>query len=204
MLIAKTFRVAAAGVVILTSGLACESKTKEQEQKSDITLAREIAADFQARLETYVSLSRKLAATLPALPKDATPLQIDQDQRAFEKVVVQERRDAKRGDIFIPGMQVYVRTLLADVFKGARGAEEKGAVHDESHPVKPGINKRYPDEVPLATMPPRLLANLPKLPDDLEYRFVRNDLILMDVHAHLILDFIEDAMSPVPASPSKQ
>ena len=64
------------------------------------------------------------------------------------------------------------------------------------------INKRYPDEVPLATMPPKLLANLPTLPDQLEYRFVYNDLILMDDHAHVILDFIVDAMprAPIPAS----
>jgi hypothetical protein len=96
-----------------------------------------------------------------------------------------------------------VRTLLADVFKGPLGAAERKAVHDESHPVRPVINKRYPDEMPLSTMSPRLLANLPTLPDQLEYRFVRNDLILMDVHAHIILDFIEDAITPAPARTSR-
>jgi hypothetical protein len=194
---------AAVGAVVLTSGLACDTRTQEQVDKSSVTLAPEIAAEFQKRVEAYASLSRKLAATLPKLPKETTPQQIDRDQRTFEKLVVQERSDAKPGDFFIPGMQTYVRILLADVFSGPLGASERKAVHDESHPVRPVINKRYPDEVPLSTMPPRVLANLPDLPDELEYRFVRNDLILMDVHAHIILDYIEDAIPPAPAPASK-
>jgi hypothetical protein len=43
-------------------------------------------------------------------------------------------------------------------------------------------------------MPPQVLAMLPKLPDDLEYRFIGNRLILLDVHAHTIADYIENAL----------
>lgn len=202
MFFARSFRMAAVAVVVLISGLACNKPTKEQAEKSSVSMAPELAAEFKQRVEAYATLSRKLAATMPKLPKDPTPLQIDQDQRAFEQLVVQERRDAKPGDLFIPGMQTYVRALLADVFAGPQGSAERKAVHDEPHPVQPVINKRYPDEVPLSTMPPRLLANLPTLPDQLEYRFVHNDLILMDVHAHIILDFIEGAIPPAPAPAS--
>ena len=202
-IVARSFRTAAVRAVVLACTLGCDTKTKEQKEKSDVRMAPEIATEFQKRVNAYASFSLKLAATLPKLPKEATPQQIDQDQRAFEKLVVQERRDAKPGDLFIPEMQTYVRTLLADVFEGPLGAAERKAVHDEPHPVRPVINKRYPDDVPLSTMPPRLLANLPKLPDQLEYRFVHNDLILMDVHAHIILDFIADAMAPAPAPPSQ-
>ena len=35
-----------------------------------------------------------------------------------------------------------------------------------------------------------LLATLPQLPEDLEYRIVGKDLILRDVHANVIVDFI--------------
>jgi hypothetical protein len=166
-------------------------------------MAPEIAAEFDKRVEAYASHSKTLAATLPKLPKEATPQQIDQDQRAFEKLVVLDRPDAKPGDLFIPEMQTYVKTLLADVFAGPLGASERKAVHDEPHPVTPVINKRYPDEVPMSTMPPKLLANLPELPDQMEYRFVHNDLILMDVHAHIILDFIAGAIPSVPAPTAK-
>ena len=202
MSFARSIPMAALGAVVLTGALACTTKTKEQVERSSVTMAPATAAEFDKRVKAYADSSRALAATLPKLPKDATPQQIDQDQRAFERLVVQARPDAKPGDLFIPDMQTYVRTLLADVFAGPLGAAERKAVHDEPHPVVPVINKRYPDEVPLSTMPPRLLANLPTLPDQLEYRFVYNDLILMDDHAHVILDFIVDAMprAPIPAS----
>jgi hypothetical protein len=190
---------AALAAAVLTSGLACRTKTKEQKEKIDVGLAPEVAAEFKKRVEAYAEMSKALADSLPKLSKDATPQQIDQDQRTFEKVIVRARADAKPGDLFIPEMQTYVRTLLAGVFEGPLGTSERKAVHDEPHPVRPTINTRYPDEVPLATMPPKLLANLPTLPDQLEYRFVYNDLILMDVHAHVILDVVEGAMTPAAA-----
>ena len=52
------------------------------------------------------------------------------------------------------------------------------------------MNSRYPDTVPLTTVPPQVLQTLPKLTEDLEYRFVGDNLILLDGHAHVIVDFI--------------
>jgi hypothetical protein len=56
------------------------------------------------------------------------------------------------------------------------------------------VGGRYPDEVPLSTMPPQVLAALPKVPEELEYRFIGRRLILLDVHAHLVVDYIDDAL----------
>jgi hypothetical protein len=42
----------------------------------------------------------------------------------------------------------------------------------------------------LSTVPPNVLAVLPKLPDDLRYRFVGRHLVLLDVRSGLILDRI--------------
>ena len=42
----------------------------------------------------------------------------------------------------------------------------------------------------LATMPPSLLAALPPLPKSLEYRIIGQYLVLRDVEAALIIDFI--------------
>jgi hypothetical protein len=39
-----------------------------------------------------------------------------------------------------------------------------------------------------------VLQTLPKLTEDLEYRFIDDWLILLDVHAHVIADFIPDAL----------
>ena len=58
----------------------------------------------------------------------------------------------------------------------------------------PVINTRYPDDVPVSTMPPEILKALPKVDDTLEYRFIGRHLILMDVPAHIIVDFVDNAM----------
>ncbi|HEY9385062.1 MAG TPA: hypothetical protein VIP80_16245 [Gemmatimonadales bacterium] len=202
MFAAKPYRAAVLGAIVLSSALFAEPVQRPGglAAQAGLRMPEELQADFQKRVGAYADLHKKLEATLPKLPKDATPQQVDRDQRAIAQLVVQARADAKQGDLFIPGMQTYVRALLAEVFKGPAGAEARKQVHDEPHPVRPVVNKRYPDEVPLSTMPPLVLASLPQLPAELEYRFVNNDLILMDVHAHIILDYVANAMPAAPAA----
>ena len=56
-------------------------------------------------------------------------------------------------------------------------------------------NAPYPDGAPLSTVPPDLLAKLPKLPKPLEYRFVGGHLILHDAEASLVVDFLPQVVS---------
>jgi len=169
-------------------------------QKKPVNRTAAIQADFRKRVAEYDALQQKLEAMLPKLGTDATPQQIDQHQRALGDLVAMARANAKPGDLFTPDMQRVVRRLFLGVFKGAPGREAKKYIHDEPHPVTPEINKRYPDNIPLSTMPPRVLAKLPKLPDELEYRFIANHLIIMDVHAHIMLDYVLDAIPADPAA----
>jgi hypothetical protein len=150
-------------------------------------------ATMNDRLKDYLALHTKLEATLPKLPPDATPIQIDANQRQFEALIRKTRAAAKQGDIFTPEAQPVIRRLVATVFGGPEGAALKKAITDES-PERKGqplvVNARYPDDVPVSTVPPQILQTLPKLTEDLEYRFVHDDLILLDSHAHVIADFI--------------
>jgi len=43
-------------------------------------------------------------------------------------------------------------------------------------------------------MPLEVLQTLPKLSEDIEYRFIGRHLILLDAHAHIVADFILDAI----------
>ena len=43
-------------------------------------------------------------------------------------------------------------------------------------------------------MPPDLLAALPKLPEEFEFRFVGDRLILLDKHAHLVVDYVDNVL----------
>jgi hypothetical protein len=145
-------------------------------------------------LKAYVELHQEIEKKLPKLPKEATPQQIDSNQRMFEKLMRQERKSAKRGEIFTPEAEPVIKRLLANVFGGPDGKQLKASIMDEN-PVglKLVVNGRYPDSVPISSVPPQVLQTLPALSEDMEYRFIGDNLILLDAHAHTIADFIPDA-----------
>jgi hypothetical protein len=155
-------------------------------------------ATMNDRLREYIELHQKLERSLATLPTEATPAQIDKNQRAFEKLMREARATARPGDIFTPKARPVITRLLATVFGGPDGTQLKASIMDEN-PVDPvalklTVNGRYPDTVPLSTIPPQVLQTLPQLTEDLEYRFIGDWLILLDTHAHVIADFIDNAL----------
>lgn len=150
---------------------------------------------FNQRVKDYVALHEKLEATLPGMPKETTPQVIDKHQRALGQLMMQARAAAKRGDIFFPDADRLFRRLLGQVFAGADGQRLKATIMDENpSDVKLAVNARYPDQIPLSTMPPQVLSLLPKLPPEVEYRFIGHRLILLDIHAHTIVDYIDSVL----------
>ena len=155
-------------------------------------------ATMNDRLKAYLDLHLKIERSLPNLPNEASQQQIDQHQRGFAKALGEARATAKPGDIFTPEARPVITRLLESVFGGPDGKQIKASIMDEN-PVnvaslKIFVNSRYPDTVPLTSMPPQVLQTLPALTEDLEYRFVGDWLILLDTHAHMIADFIPDAL----------
>lgn len=67
------------------------------------------------------------------------------------------------------------------------------------------INGTYPEERPLSTAPPIVLAVPPELPEDIQYRVVRRRLILLDMRASVILDQIPYAANrSSPSAPGQR
>jgi hypothetical protein len=56
------------------------------------------------------------------------------------------------------------------------------------------IDGTYPEGRTFSTMPALLLAQLPGLPHDIQFRFVGRDLILYDVRANTIIDRMPSAI----------
>ena len=152
-------------------------------------------ATMNDRLKAYVDLHKKVEDELPKVPKDATPQQIDQHQRQFEKRLREMRKGAKQGELFTPDAEPVIRRLLKAVFEGPDGKQLLATILDENPAgMKLAVNMRYPDEVPISTMPVQVLQTLPQLSEDMEYRFIGRHLILLDAHAHIVADFIADAI----------
>ncbi len=180
-------------VSVLVGLLAvCSAPAVASQQRTNPDAAT--IADFKKRVDEYVALHKKLESTLPGLPKDATPQQLDVHQRALEKLMREHRTDAKRGDLLTPAMQKIIRKLLRQVFTSKGGPQLKKEILEEwgeRERATLAVNARYPDSVPLSTVPPQVLKGLPELPEELEYRFVGDSLILLDPHAHIIADYME-------------
>ena len=182
-----------AGLLALT--LAASAPAAAQQPQPKVNQDARIAREFTGRVRAYMDLHDGLESKLPKLSSEATPEQIDKHQRALGRMIADARRGAQAGDIFTRETRALFRRYLAAVFGGPDGRQLKASIMDENPgPVKIAVNQRYPDEIPLATMPPQVLHWLPKLPEDLEYRFIGDRLILLDVHAHIIVDIIENAL----------
>jgi hypothetical protein len=181
----------ACGLLICGSG----GDASAQEAKSGVNPDAQTLTDYQERVKTYVDLHKRMESKLPGLPKEATPQQIDLNQRELGKLIREGRAGARQGDVFTPDMQAFVKRLLGTTFAKTKGAQLRASIMDENPVgIKIAVNGRYPDEVPLATMPPEVLETLPKMPEELEYRFVGDSLVILDVHAHVIVDYIPNVL----------
>jgi len=150
---------------------------------------------FESRIKDYIVRHKKLEKTLPKLSKKATPEECHEHQRALGVLIQTARAGTARGEFFTPGMLPVVTRTLAAVLAGPDGKTIKASIM-YNNPEMPDlkVNDRYPDERPLPGMPPAVLKSLPKLEEELEYRFIGERLILMDANAHIVLDFTDDVL----------
>ncbi len=154
-------------------------------------------AGFTAKVEQYAELHRRIAASLPKLADNSTPEEIDRHQREFGSRLAKARAGAKQGDLFSPSMQAVTRRLMERLFDNAESRRQlRNSLMDDNPvgQVRLAVNARYPDAVPLSTMPPEVLKNLPPVPKEVEYRFVGDTLILLDPDAHIVVDFVPRAL----------
>jgi len=166
-------------------------------QSTQVNANAAVISDFVKRVNEYVAVHKKLEDTLPKLSKDSTPKEIDTHERALLKLMQEARKGAKQGDVLTLRMQRFIRNLLRPIFTGKSGEQIKAEILDKEYKGNAplAVNARYPDEVPISTVPPQVLQSLPKLTEDIEYRFIQNSLILFDPHAHMIVDFMERAFN---------
>jgi hypothetical protein len=113
---------------------------------------------------------------------------------ALARKIREARTNAKRGDIFTANARRAFRDSVRDEFQGANARNARTTIR-QGAPLKKihlHVNEPYPDGVPFTTVPPTLLLKFPKLPDQVAYRIVGRDLILLDVEANLVIDTIPE------------
>lgn len=179
-----------AGVGLLTLSLAQAVAAQE-----GTTAGREAAVKgFTDRVNAYVAMKKKLENDLPdTKPGDRATGQAEKVQNTLATQIMAARKDARPGDIFGDAAPYFKRIIEHDT--KTRGIRDAYAAMQEVPPKSPPtVNTLYPEKAALATVPPLILVNLPRLPDGLEYRFMGRDLILRDRDANVIVDFVPGAV----------
>lgn len=156
---------------------------------------RATVAEFGRRVESYINLRTEVTSAV--LPFTVTA-DIGDIQRTVDKLAIGirlSRADARRGDIFSPEIAALFRRLIRGSCRDQFGELLAVINEDWETPLPPAVvHGRWPDGIPFPTMPPYLLAALPRLPPELEYRFINRDLVLRDIDANLIVDFVPEAI----------
>jgi hypothetical protein len=188
-----TVRLSRSLTAVLLTWLVAGSGLAAQETK--VNRDAKVLADFKDRVDKYMEQHNRLEKDAPRLKETKDAAQIKASQDVLATKIRAARATARQGDIFTPEIAQVFRRLMYPEVKGPEGSETKKAIkEDEPATIRLKVNAKYPEDQPLPTVPANLLTNLPKLPEDLEYRVVRNALILRDIHANLIVDFIPKAI----------
>ena len=111
---------------------------------------------FNAQMTAYVELRGGFEQTMPS-------------RTAAGQRLRAARATAKQGDIFTPEISVEFKRALA---REVNAHTWKVIMDDNPGEMLAQVNGLYPEGKPLSTMPPNVLAVLPRLPPDIEYRFV--------------------------------
>jgi hypothetical protein len=151
---------------------------------------------FEQSVQDYMALHRRLARLTPPLRVTADPVELLGAVDALGEAIRLERRTAQTGDIFTPVVANMFRQRIDRALWDVDVTELMAEMEEDSEPcvLRPVVNGRFPWNSGNAIWP-SVLAVLPELPEELEYRFVGADLVLIDIRANLVVDILESALT---------
>ena len=189
-------KVLVAIVVALFTWLPASSNPQTQTGRTLSSNDKRIVEPFEKRVKDYSKLREKIEEGMPKLSKESKPEEIEAHNKQLQERVRKARIGAKQGDVFIPEAAAWIRAVIKDEFKGRDRVELRKTVFREAEnkgvPLR--VNYPYPESQELLEMPPTLLLRLPQLPKQIRYRFVGDNLLLIDRENGLIIDYMTNAV----------
>ena len=187
------------GILLATAiTLSTSSFSAQQKSGPPVNANAAIATKFEQKVADYMKVRQQALTGLQVPRNTESSGKITEFQKQLADRIRSLRANAKQGDLFTPEVVRLFRHLVAEEIRSPDGARIR-ASFERAEPLQGGglqVNANYPDGLPLQSMPPSLLLNLPRLPKELEYRFVGRELILRDTQANLIVDVIPDLSMP--------
>jgi hypothetical protein len=150
-----------------------------------------VVTSFETRVSDFIKLRKDAEKSAPRIDGKSTPDEIAAHRRRLAQEIRRRRSGARVGDVF--GRELTARiSKVVQAYLRHDGSTQRRAVEDDK-PKPPEakivVNGPYPAEG-RAMMPPDILAVLPPLPDGLEYRFVKDDLLLVDSKSQVVIDIV--------------
>lgn len=182
--------------LLAVGAFAAQDSTLDKDQKEDAAGFKE----FSDRVQGYINLQNSVESTLPALNPTDLPEMIAAHQQALARKVREARPKAKMGDVFTESAREAFHHAIHNVFQSPDGDNVSATLH-QGAPLKElhlKVNGIYPDGAPYTTVPPTLLSAFPKLPDEVAYRIVNRDLVLIDVESTMVIDLIHEMIPSAP------
>ena len=152
---------------------------------------------FERHVADYVALHRLLEGPLPTLQVSSDLRVVRAAMAALATKIQAARPHARQGDLFARDVARMFRKRIA----GCVSPEDMAAILAEREearsPIPPRlrVNAVWPELMPFNFVPPQLIAALPPLPPELQYRIIGRSLVLWDHHANLIVDFLPGAFA---------
>ena len=149
-----------------------------------------------AVFDADAALHRRLAPP-PSSMTSTDPLSKLLTRQYLASALRSTRRYSQQGEIFSPEIATLFRWMLADSI-GELDGERFLTTLNGGVPVPPGlhptVNETY-TMMPLYSIPPDVRLGLPKLPAELDYRLAGHDLVLWDIYAGVVVDFVPDVVT---------
>ena len=154
-------------------------------------------AYFERAVDEYVALHRRLERPLMPEGLFSDPEESYASSLALAEALRDARPLAREGCVFRSDAAEMIRARIAFTLRrqGLRPADLLSDLGEELLPGAPApeVNRQFSWGVGNG-MWPSLLAVLPRLPQELEYRFVGADLVLIDLHANMVVDILRGAV----------
>jgi hypothetical protein len=160
---------------------------------------RAVIEEFARGVDRYMNMRWMLEAPLGPDTLCADPEETQRALAELANAIRSERAAALPGNIFTPAIAGFFRQQITAAF---REDEYQLPVYLED--LTTGIPIDLPAAEVNGTLPwgvgerlwPSLIAMLPALPAELEYRVVGRDLVLLDVSIDLVVDILEHVDRP--------
>jgi hypothetical protein len=146
---------------------------------------------FETRVENYVSLHRYWQESLPPMNGVSDIHTLKTSPAAVATALRSARVEARQGNIFAPPVALGFDCLIAAAVQH-KEAEARRSLFEgliNAYGVHPRVNDTYGDNL-LLDVPYFLRIWLPPVPGEIEYRVFERDLVLWDIYAETVIDFL--------------